>query len=98
MAVRTDLQPKRKRLGLGDIDKGNPFKKLRESKRKKRRAKKDVENLHKILKDPSIREGLDISDKAFERAVRQGVSEGVSGSGVKIRFKKRKKLILEELK
>ena len=92
MAIRTNLQPRRKRMDLGII-RGKPLTKLRKREKKikliKQGINRDRKLIEKILKDKALQGSM--SNKAFERAVKSGVSQGGSGRGVTVDFKKRKK-------
>ncbi len=99
MAVRTGLQPRRRRMGLGDLEKGLPLKRMERHESEKER----IEKLRKIVDEGVKRAMLPSDTKEFKKklgqAIRQGVSQGASEKGVKIKFKKRRKeLILKELK
>ncbi len=102
MAVRTNLQSRRRRSGVGDIDAGNPLAKLREEERKKREREKkrdeDIERARRILrtKMKGFQKKSTLSPKDFERAFKSGLSGALSGAGVKIDFRKRKAIILQD--
>ncbi|KKK77438.1 hypothetical protein LCGC14_2853610 [marine sediment metagenome] len=92
MAVRTGLQPRRRRGGAGDITRGNPFRDLTHEETLKRVKKKvrkgDIKRSRRLIKK-MLKEPTTGDPERRERAIRSGVSEGISEEGVKIDFKPR---------
>ena len=92
MAVRTGLQPRRKRMGLGDITGGNPFRDLAREERlkgvKKEVRKGDIKRSRRLIKK-MLKEPATGDPERRERAIRSGVSQAISEEGVKIDFKPR---------
>ena len=105
MAVRTGLQPRRSRI-VKDLGGGASISNLLKAERlKKEMALQEVERarsrIKKLVNDPEIAKGLNLSPERLEREVKQGISQSISGRSVKIKFKKREKrkeLMLKELR
>ena len=92
MAVRTGLQPRRRRRsGVGDITRGNPFRDLARSEKRRESVDRSERLIKKIIKERTRKGDTPEMKKRLERAIRSGVSQGISGEGVEIDFKPRRR-------